>query len=395
MIQAMHRLVCAVALACVAFACGIGARGTLDVGTGSSADDDAGGGQTGTRDAADDTDVPVLDAGADVSVDGAPSVGWAKKRKLTVDNTAGTAPLANVAVMVKLDPSRIDYASTGANGADLRFTDASGAVLAHEIESWAPGATSIVWVGVPAIAASASVDLWMFHANPAALDAQEPASVWDATYVGVWHLPAARDSAKAHVSTSSGATATTRFGNPALAFSGSQHFDTGASEYLAKWTLEAWLRATNAAQSSTTPTGPISRGDNYQLQWHCNSSTYCRTANVLVGGTYEEATLGSMSAGTWYHVVATYDGNQLATYVNGALIEAKDVGGPPGNFTGSAWIGRGRIAGAGTFAGDIDEVRISTDARPAAYASFHYRSTNDTLVTYGAELPNPSLALAP
>lgn len=390
----MRRPLCAVALACVA--CGISARGTLDVGIGPAG---GGGGSdaepSGTPDGATDADGPFVDGGADAPGDGAPAIGWTKKRKLTVDNTTGAATLASVAVMVKLDPSRIDYASTAANGADLRFTDATGAVLPHEIESWTSGGTSIVWVGLPSIAASSSVDVWMFYGDATAPDAQAPASIWDASYVGVWHLAGATDSAKAHVSTNNGATPATRDGNPALAFTGSQLFDTGASEYLAKWTLEGWFRAATAAQSGATPTEPISRGDNYQLQWSCNSSTYCRTANVLVGGTYEEATLGTMTAGTWYHVVATYDGSDLTTYVDGTEVESKKVGGPAASFTGAAWIGRGRVAGAGTFAGDIDEVRISNVARPPAYASFNYRSTSDALVTYGPELANPSLALAP
>jgi hypothetical protein len=52
-------------------------------------------------------------------------------------------------------------------------------------------------------------------------------------------------------------------------------------------------------------------------------------------------------------------------------------------------IGRGLLAGNLFFNGDIDEVRISRTSRPAGYAAAHHRSTTDTFLTYGPELPHP------
>ena len=48
-----------------------------------------------------------------------------------------------------LKSDRIDYGQTHNNGRDLRFVDANGTVLPHEIESWNQSGISLVWVRVP------------------------------------------------------------------------------------------------------------------------------------------------------------------------------------------------------------------------------------------------------
>ena len=96
-------------------------------------------------------------------------------------------------VLVKLDPSRIDYALVQPNGADLRFIDADNTTqLNYEVASWNPGGVSTVWVRVPQIDANSINDsITLYYNNPAAPAAQNPPLVWSNGYAAVWHFDTA------------------------------------------------------------------------------------------------------------------------------------------------------------------------------------------------------------
>ena len=68
--------------------------------------------------------------------------------KLLFDNST-SSNLQDFPVLVKLDSSRVDYSQTQDNGEDLRFYDADGTLLSHEIETWNESGDSFVWVKVP------------------------------------------------------------------------------------------------------------------------------------------------------------------------------------------------------------------------------------------------------
>jgi hypothetical protein len=114
---------------------------------------------------------------------------WSERKRLVFDNTAQTEALTDFAVLVTLNAGNIDYSLTQNGGQDLRFVQADGTVLAHEIESWNEAGESVVWVRVPTINGGSSADfVYMHYGNPSAQDAQAVANVWNAEYQGVWHL---------------------------------------------------------------------------------------------------------------------------------------------------------------------------------------------------------------
>ena len=115
---------------------------------------------------------------------------WGSRIKLTFDNSGQTEDLIDFPVLVRLGIADLDYTKTQNNGEDIRFFDgATGAALSYEIEKWNKLGESLVWVKVPFINGGSSTDyIWMHYDNPAALDAQDPAGVWDTNYDGVWHL---------------------------------------------------------------------------------------------------------------------------------------------------------------------------------------------------------------
>jgi hypothetical protein len=88
-------------------------------------------------------------------------------------------------------------------------------------------------------------------------------------------------------------------------------------------------------------------------------------------------------AGTWYHVVAVYDGAQATIYVNGAGTSGTPTGFVP-NTDGPFTVGTRSDAAFG-FSGAIGEVAVYTNALSAGTVQTHYRTgtnASTSLSTY-------------
>jgi hypothetical protein len=116
---------------------------------------------------------------------------WRLRRSLAVDNRGLAEPLTDFPVLVKLAPDALAVGDAKPAGEDLRFVDAAGKPLPHEIERWDPSGGSVVWVRLPRIdPAPAAVSFWMYYGNPAAAApaADVARAVWAPPFSGVWHL---------------------------------------------------------------------------------------------------------------------------------------------------------------------------------------------------------------
>ena len=109
--------------------------------------------------------------------------------------------------------------------------------------------------------------------------------------------------------------------------------ETGYAANLPAWTVEAWVRSP-AAPSGAVPSGPVHREKNYQFNWNHPNPTFRGAAALEVGGVWYAASFGALQANTWYHLAATYDGENLRAYRNGVLIT--DNAAPAGPPTGEA-----------------------------------------------------------
>ena len=81
------------------------------------------------------------------------------RASFTVSGYAGSAPLSDFPVLVRISaasPSGFDYAACAVDGSDLRFSDADGNVIPHEIEAWDTAGESLVWVKLPEMDADAT-----------------------------------------------------------------------------------------------------------------------------------------------------------------------------------------------------------------------------------------------
>ena len=113
---------------------------------------------------------------------------YARRFTIQFPDYAGET-LADFPVLVKLSEADIEgflYSDfVRADGGDLRFADAAGNLLAHEIDTWDENGVSAVWVKVPSLNASTVITCYYGFALPPEVNHK---AVWSNGYLGVWHL---------------------------------------------------------------------------------------------------------------------------------------------------------------------------------------------------------------
>ena len=328
---------------------------------------------------------------------------WAYRKKITFDNTDDTLgvsseDLTNFPILVKLDSGEeINYSKTQDNGEDLRFEDHDGTELSYEIEKWDESGSSYVWVKVPQIDQNSSTDyIYMYYGNDSASDEQNASDVWSNNYAGVWHLkdnpagndPQMQDSTGNNIDgTTTGNMAadqlvTGKIGD-ALDFDGSNTIELGSSSTLKPddITIEAWVQVQdnpfdyyNGVISSMR-----SWGSGFSMHMHPSRG------GLMISGAYLNSS-EAPETGTWYHVVGTHNGtsNQNYYYMDG---DEKNDSVRAVSYVENAvtTIGLFYTSGSLKFDGLIDEVRISSVDRSAAWIAASHISETDSLNTFADE----------
>ena len=165
-------------------------------------------------------------------------------------------------------------------------------------------------------------------------------------------------------------------GNTAASFDGVDDrvvaFDTASLSPTNAVSAEAWVRATTFAPGAGTYRTIVFKANSYWLRVDNVGGVQRARFYIRDGGTYFGATSAvTLTAGTTYHPVGTYDGTTLRIYVNGVLqgsaahtgavddtTSAVVISNPPSN----AWDGR------------LDEIAIYNTALSTTRVQAHYAS---------------------
>jgi len=275
-----------------------------------------------------------------------------------------------------------------ANGGDLRFADASGNLLASEIDTWDTNGESLVWVKVPSL--SANTTLTAYYGCLLPVDVS-PDDVWSQDYVGVWHLgesklPLKESSGVSTAFSSSNNSKETLGASGAVggavdfsagdAYSRLQADDDDDLDGFTDCTFEFWTKQDSAPASSAglvtkRKSGKYINEDIAYFIYNNYSTTASKHGrNVVAFSTDGTESTISYAIGTghdmtpiwgeWCHQAFVRDasGTQKAYgYVNGTTTTTGEA--QTGAIHASAeplWLGSG-------FQGQIDEVRISRVAR--------------------------------
>ena len=300
----------------------------------------------------------------------------------TFDGTAGEPDIRTTGNGGKVQNTD---ATGGASGsytvpADLIFTSDSGCStpLDHEIEKYSASTGEIVaHVEIPSLSSSVDTIIYICYGNTSVTTSQENITgVWDANYLGVWHLGegggTAYDSTSNNnnASDNSAATGTTgKIGSGTAFGGGDDYYDLNSALVPASsdFTLESWVRqdvddwGAMFSQYASAQTGRFT----FQL----NSSQLIRTD---VSGDTKAISTTPVSLGVFHHIVTTRSGNNYQIYRDNNSDGS-------GSDSTSIYQGVNTILGAeGTTGwnlnGFIDEARISNIARDSNYISTTYNN---------------------
>jgi hypothetical protein len=312
-----------------------------------------------------------------------------RRIRLTFANGTRASNLDGFPVLVKLDSTKIDYPSVGANAVDLRFFDSDDTTaLPYEIEKWDTNGTSFVWVRVPRIDASSTTDhIWLHYGDPAAtVDAQNPTAVWTDA-VAVYHLR--EDPGPGGISDIKDSSSAARHGtaSPALTSShrvaamigdglelpGTKDGITFTAATLPVYTYMFWVRGTTAAAMASNNKQPFTNGDvNGNFAWEHSQAAFAGAAAQRDATAWASASAGTLAANTWYFIAMSYTGSQLCVSRDGGTQTCTNHGAPLAPTT-PMLIG---IASSGStgFAGRMDEVRVLSVARSTDWLNAEHAS---------------------
>ncbi|MHC4641409.1 MAG: LamG domain-containing protein [Planctomycetota bacterium] len=163
----------------------------------------------------------------------------------------------------------------------------------------------------------------------------------------------------------------------ALQFDGiDDYIETDLNTDLPTWSVALWIKSPAVPSSSATG-GPVHRENNFQINWDHIYEDFRGAAGLRVADDWYAAGFGQLQANQWYHLAATYDGENLKAYKDGLLItDNPDPSGPPN--TESATLKFARHANnADFFEGTIDNIRLySYDLTADEIAAITQDATN-------------------
>ncbi|MFW9879269.1 MAG: DUF2341 domain-containing protein, partial [Candidatus Thorarchaeota archaeon] len=212
---------------------------------------------------------------------------------ITIDHNKvnGTGDHINFPILISIIDSDLDD-NAQFDGDDIAFAN-NTAWLDHEIELYNPSysateAQLIAWVRIPLLSTSSDTIILMFYGNSTMSSRENPMSVWDSDYEGVWHLkedPGYGGTAEDSTVNGNDGTAINMESNDQVLgqIDGSFRFN-GWNEYLSVGntgpqlinSVEFWMNADSLGSTSIYNTGyqnPNAYGDDYN-QWTNPAGAY-------------------------------------------------------------------------------------------------------------------------
>ena len=294
----------------------------------------------------------------------------------------GAAPLTNFPALVRLVEGKgnFSYAECLApDGRDVRFSLGNGIELPSECVAWNPSGTSEFWVRIPVLTSRTRLHVHWGHADAPIRD--PAATVWDATYTGVWSLDdagsvvkdssllgnhggAVSDSARA----AGVAGACRQFTNTGKDNVQLGHGTSPAVFRSSDFTYECWFKL--AAYPSTYMT----LMSHCAATWNDGRALYVTSAGKL--GTYREgnASVDAVPMNEWHHALWTKHGTTWRLYLDGVYQGAKTSSNPAGATDtlcfelGHCRGSNAQCANTAYLDGSLDEARVSNRGRSADYA---------------------------
>jgi hypothetical protein len=324
---------------------------------------------------------------------------WPFSRSVNLNTSAAGAGMTSdqlsVAVVVRLDSANFDFSQARPDGADLRFTNASGAPLPCAVERWdVTGKRAEVWVSIDTLRPDGALQqIVMYWGNPAA-KAVTDAEVFDTSrgYATVWHLAEGASAAigNFHDATATGLHLTGGGTSPAVAgviglargFSAADDFLQGVTlpacfQGNASFTVSFWVNGcpvdTPNVQTRRVDLLDFGRKNTaktafHYLLWPDSTAQFGFEDPTISDGGRPDSNIAIAQnifryapyVDTWTQVTTVYDANAglLSTYLNGSRVDQDSVSGVQIDVAGGVRIGLPYNGNEQKFKGVLDEIRM-------------------------------------
>jgi biopolymer transport protein ExbB len=314
---------------------------------------------------------------------------WTIRKKFTVDTggkeAAITDPIGTTPVLIRLHDGNFQFPSAKEDGSDIRFVAADDkTLLPYHIEKYdAVLDEAFVWVKVPSVKSGGQTSFWLYYGSSSekAVSVNDPKGTYDSDTVLVYHFsernaPPADSTGKGNNASNPGVPMDGSIIANGLRFIGQSAVTIPSSGSLA-WTpagaltWSAWIKA--AVLSPNAIIFSRHEGGNSFLIGLDNGSPFVEVKSAA--GTQRSAAGQPVEAAAWHHLAVVASGSQLTLYLDGesyatlaaalpALNSPLMLGGdiPEGSPEGTA--------AKDGFAGEVDELEISSIARPAGFIKF-------------------------
>lgn len=333
---------------------------------------------------------------------------WLYSRSVTTDHLDVSSDLTDFPALIYLNSSYIDWTHVQDDLDDIRFTTDNVTTLSYEIDNYVVNDEAWIWVKIPSVDNDVDTSFFMYYGNDAAVNGENTTDVWDAYFVGVWHLDDDPDTSTVQDSTSNDYDGTKQAaGEPLENVNGQidddQDFggDTSIDDYINvgsglsvnNITIECWGNSddlTNVAptKSCRFPVGTADRSYSTYVGTTTDKPTF-----VIHNGVGYQVLVADTAIviGTWYYYAYTYDNTDMRIYRNGALdCTPKVVSGNIRALSGQdVYIGYKGAGVDGYFDGDLDEVRISNQPRSPSWINATYETERYDFITLGSEETPP------
>jgi hypothetical protein len=343
---------------------------------------------------------------------------WQYRKNITIDSAKVSSDLTNFPVYIEVYDSDLPN-DAQASGDDIFFTNASGHILDHEIESYnrvynSTHARLIAWVETN-LSGSQDVLLSMYYGNPTAISQENPDGVWDDNYEFVLHMNQDPSSSDILDSTQNdfdfkveptgnmnSDDLVNGIAGKAITFDGSDDFlylpvSEGFVGPRDKMTFEYWIMFPSGAPSARDYVGApaIASGDPYLAFYNGEAEMHVETGSDA-GPCDTNQNFGSLT-GTWQHIVFIWDGTgagDFRVYLNGTVedvdnvrlgthtawntfsigTEDDDIDGPGGDAEGDRFIHA-----------TLSEFRLSNDLRSPNWIATEFENQNDYASFYSVD----------
>lgn len=316
---------------------------------------------------------------------------------ITVPGYTGTTVLHYFPVLVKLSEETVpnfSYELCKADASDIRFADANGNIIPHEIELWNPEGESYIWVKLPTLSGTnTSFKMYLGLALPIELPENDPTDVWSA-YAAVFH-----GGEKIFDSTGNSPTVVT---NSVNGFNTGDNVVAGAMYKPKNSKGVQFLNPVTTGAMSTNNvvsfSGWFKRSSSGTVIVAANKSTWAASGflaiveagtyfSLAVSGTHQgKKNAGALQNGVWGHLAFSYDDTKINSYFNGENIYSNENGLSQIDPGETYWaIGNYADSARDGYVGDMDEIRFYNGVASADWIKAEYDSaiSVDTFVSYG------------